>query len=165
MTERPEGFVPVLVDFGLAVSEENAKTAPGQRGHIAGTPNFMSPEQARGEGHRIDGRTDIYAAGVILYRMLSGQLPFAAPSVSDLLQVVIEDEPRPPRQFVRDLPRELERICLKAMAKQITERYTTAADMADELRALVKKHEIEAMQQKVLQNRRKQQPPGKPPRS
>jgi sigma-B regulation protein RsbU (phosphoserine phosphatase) len=147
MTERTEGFVPVLVDFGLAVSEATAKTAPGQRGQIAGTPNFMSPEQARGEGHRIDGRTDIYAAGVILYRMLSGKLPFAAPSVSDLLQVVIEDEPRPPRQFVRNLPRELERICLKAMAKQITDRYTTASDMADELRAFQKQHEVEALRQ------------------
>lgn len=147
MTERSEGLVPVLVDFGLAVSEATEKTAAGQRGHISGTPNYMSPEQARGEGHRIDGRTDIYAVGVILYRMLSGQLPFKAPSVSDLLQVVIKDEPRPPRQFVRDIPRELERICLKAMAKQISDRYTTAADMAVELRALLQQHTVETLQQ------------------
>jgi serine/threonine protein kinase/serine phosphatase RsbU (regulator of sigma subunit) len=149
MTERADGSVPVIVDFGLAVSEANEASVVAQRGHIAGTPNYMSPEQALGEGHRIDGRTDIYAAGVILYRMLSGQLPFKAPSVSDLLQVVIMDEPRPPRQFVRDIPRELERICLKAMAKQITDRYTTAADMADELRALLKQHKVEIQQQQA----------------
>ena len=97
----------------------------------------MSPEQALGEGHRIDGRTDIYAAGVILYRLLSGKLPFSAKSVSELLQIVIKDEPQPPRQFVRSIPKELEQICLKAMAKQITDRYTTAADMAEDLRTLL----------------------------
>ncbi len=137
MTPRGERLVPVLVDFGLAVSEANAGSIAAQRGRIAGTPNFMAPEQALGEGHRIDGRTDIYAVGVILYRMLSGKLPFRAKTVSDLLQVVIKDEPTPPRQFVRSIPKELERICLKAMAKQITDRYTTAADMAEELRALL----------------------------
>lgn len=150
MTERDEGFVPVLVDFGLAVSEATKETAAGQRGKIAGTPNYMSPEQALGQGHRIDGRTDIYAAGVVLYRMLSGQLPFRAPSVSDLLQVVIKDEPQPPRQFVRAIPRELERICLKAMAKQINDRYTTAADMAEELRALLAQHAEAAKQQRQV---------------
>ncbi|MBC8355017.1 MAG: SpoIIE family protein phosphatase [Planctomycetes bacterium] len=138
MTKRGDDFVPVLVDFGLAVSEVTTGTNLGRRGRIAGTPNYMAPEQARGEGHRIDGRTDIYAVGVILYRILSGQLPFKAPSVSDLLEVVIKDEPTPPRQFVRSIPKELERVCLKAMAKQISNRYTTAADMAEDLRSMLK---------------------------
>lgn len=134
VTERPEGTVPVLVDFGLALNESSI----GRRGEVVGTPNYMSPEQANGEGHRIDGRTDIYALGVILYRMLCGQLPFAAASVSELLQKVVEDEPRPPRQFVKGIPRDLERVCLKAMAKKINDRYTTASDMAEDLRALVR---------------------------
>lgn len=140
VTRRAEGSVPVIVDFGLAVSEDIAR----ERGEVAGTPNYMSPEQAVGEGHRIDGRTDIYSLGVILYRMLCGQLPFRAPSVSQLLREVIEDEPRPPRQFIHSIPRDLEQICLRAMAKRIADRYTTAGDFAADLRQLLKSHEVEA---------------------
>ncbi len=123
---------PVLVDFGLGIDES---AAPGpQRGTIAGTPAYMSPEQAAGEGHRLDGRTDVYSLGALLYEMLCGRPPFRAPNVEELLRQVRRDEPQPPRQVVPDVPRELERICLKAMAKRITERYTTAADLAEDLR-------------------------------
>lgn len=135
MTDRVEGWTPVLVDFGLALSEAFDGGVGAKRGDIAGTPNFMSPEQASGGGHRIDGRTDIYALGVVLYRMLSGKLPFQGANLTELLTEVIEDEPRPPRQFAPHLPRELEQICLRAMAKRITDRYTTAGDLAEDLRA------------------------------
>jgi sigma-B regulation protein RsbU (phosphoserine phosphatase) len=141
MTDRPEGFVPVLVDFGLALSESSFGAVLAQAGRVTGTPNYMSPEQARGEGNRIDGRTDIYALGVILYRLVSGRLPFTAPDARELLRAVIAHEPRPPRQFVRGLPRELERICLKAMAKNLADRYTTASDLANDLRAVVREHQ------------------------
>jgi sigma-B regulation protein RsbU (phosphoserine phosphatase) len=141
MTQSADGFVPVLVDFGLALSESSPMAGLTQAGRVSGTPNYMSPEQARGEGNRIDGRTDIYALGVILYRLVSGRLPFTAPDPHEVLHAVITHEPRPPRQFVRGLPRELERICLKAMSKNVTDRYTTASDLANDLRALVREHQ------------------------
>ncbi len=141
MTERADGIVPVLVDFGLALSESSPASLAAAAGRVTGTPNYMSPEQARGEGNRIDGRTDIYALGVILYRLISGRLPFTAADMRELLRAVVAHEPRPPRQFVRGLPRELERICLKAMAKNLADRYTTASDLAHDLRALVREHQ------------------------
>jgi len=141
MTKYADEFVPVLVDFGLALSEAFPAGFATTVGAITGTPNYMAPEQARGEGNRIDGRTDIYALGVILYRLISGRLPFAGSDIRVLLEQVIAVEPRPPRQFVRGLPRELERICLKAMAKNLADRYTTASDLAHELRALIREHQ------------------------
>ncbi len=158
MTERADGFVPVLVDFGLALSESSPASMLAEAGRVTGTPNYMSPEQARGEGNRIDGRTDIYALGVILYRLVSGRLPFTAPNARELLQAVVAHEPRPPRQFVRGLPRELERICLKAMAKNLADRYTTASDLANDLRALVREHQD---QLKLAATVRSRETPGK----
>jgi phosphoserine phosphatase RsbU/P len=141
MTGHADGFVPVLVDFGLALSEAFPAGMAAEAGRVTGTPNYMSPEQARGEGNRIDGRTDIYALGVILYRLISGRLPFTARHAREVLKAVVAHEPRPPRQFVRGLPRELERICLKAMAKNLADRYTTASDLAHDLRAVIREHQ------------------------
>lgn len=135
LVDRVEGLRPVLVDFGLAINEAAADR--GRVGVVAGTPNYMAPEQARGHGHRIDGRTDIYALGVVLYRLLSGSLPFTSPSISEVMRQVQEDVPPPPRKLNREVPSEAERICLKAMARDIEERYTTAADMAIDLRAML----------------------------
>lgn len=139
-----DGARPVIVDFGLAVSDSNSmESTPdmhdvySDRGMIVGTPAYMSPEQTRGEGHRIDGRTDIYSLGVMLYSMLTGRLPFSSREMRELFLQIQNDEPQPPRQLIPTLPRELERIVLKAMAKSLSERYTTALDMAEDLRALL----------------------------
>src|SRR5262249_33719876 len=94
------------------------------------TPEYMSPEQATGTAHRIDGRTDIYSLGVVLYEMLTGRLPFRASHLRELLRQVRDDEPQPPRQLVGDIPPELERACLKALAERQEDRYTTAPDFA-----------------------------------
>jgi class 3 adenylate cyclase/predicted ATPase len=128
-------LVPVLIDFGLALGDD--VSTESQRHRIFGTPLYMSPEQARGEGHRIDGRTDIFSLGVVLYQMLCGRTPFRASQAEELMRQIREDEPQPPRQLIRDLPRELERICLKALAKRISDRFTTAGDLAEELRRVL----------------------------
>jgi serine/threonine protein kinase/TolB-like protein/Tfp pilus assembly protein PilF len=126
-----DGQTPVLVDFGLALSEADA--GGGNRNLICGTPHYMSPEQAGGVAHRIDGRTDIYSLGVVLYELLTGRLPFRTTDLTELLRQVREDEPQPPRQLERDIPPDLERVCLKALAKQQQDRYSTAADFAEDL--------------------------------
>jgi hypothetical protein len=128
-------LAPVLVDFGLALDETRA--GGGAKGIIAGTPWYMSPEQASGTAHRIDGRTDIYSLGVVLYEMLTGRVPFRATHTLELLRQVRDDEPQPPRQLVDDVPPELERMCLKALAKRQQDRYTTAADFAADLRRVL----------------------------
>ncbi len=123
---------PVLVDFGLGLDEAGA--GGPALGIISGTPAYMAPEQVAGAAHRIDGRTDIHSLGVVLYEMLCGHPPFRASNTRELLRQVRDDEPQPPRQLRREIPPELERACLKALAKQLQDRYSTASDFAEDLR-------------------------------
>jgi serine/threonine protein kinase len=120
-----------VVDFGLALHAEERHR---HRGEIAGTYAYMSPEQVRGEAHRLDGRSDVWSLGVILYELLTGCRPFAGDDVSDLFDEIEHHEPRPLREINPGVPREVARICLACLAKRKTDRYETAADLIDDLR-------------------------------
>jgi WD40 repeat protein/tRNA A-37 threonylcarbamoyl transferase component Bud32 len=137
-----EHSIPHLTDFGLArrAGGEVTMTAEGQ---VLGTPAYMSPEQAAGEGHRVDGRSDVYSLGAILYRMLTGETPFRG-NPRMLLHQVLHEEPRPPRRLNDRLPRDLETICLKAMAKEPGRRYPMARDLADDLGRFLRGEPIRA---------------------
>jgi eukaryotic-like serine/threonine-protein kinase len=127
---------PHVVDFGLALREENVGKGSG----LAGTPSYMSPEQARGEGHRVDGRSDIFSLGLVFYELLVGRPPFRGDTQDEILEQIVFQEPRPPRQWDDSIPKELERICLKALSKRARERYTTAHDLAEDLKHFLSEH-------------------------
>ena len=124
------------MDFGLAL-REGAEVTMTLDGQIIGTPAYMSPEQASGQAHRVDRRSDVYSLGVILYELLCWELPFRGSRLM-ILHQVLREEPRPPRKVRDKVPRDLETICLKAMAKAPARRYQTARDLADDLRRFLK---------------------------
>jgi formylglycine-generating enzyme required for sulfatase activity len=120
-----------VADFGLAIDDDNQRFHAGE---VSGTPAYMAPEQVRGEAHRLDGRADLWALGVMLYQMLTHRRPFQGKTHQELFDEILHREPKPPRQLNPEIPADLERICLKCLAKPVTERYLTAADLAKDLR-------------------------------
>lgn len=124
---------PHILDFGLSHSRDHAFKSIAKTGSPVGTPAFMSPEQVQGQLDRIDTWTDVYALGVILYQLLTKTLPFSGLSDS-IYEEICHRPPIAPRQINRQIPPALEAITLKAMAKNIDDRYPTAQAFADELR-------------------------------
>jgi hypothetical protein len=121
---------PWVADFGLALSDNDGD----KEGEVAGTPAYMSPEQVRGESHRVDGRSDIFSLGVVFYQLLTGRKPFRGDTPAQVLEQILWTEERPLRQIDDTIPRELERICTKMLAKRSSERYFTARNVAEDLR-------------------------------
>jgi serine/threonine protein kinase len=133
---------PHLMDFGLAKRAADLVTMT-EEGQVLGTPAYMPPEQARGDSHHVDARGDLYGLGVVLYELLTGELPFRG-NRRMVIRQVIEDEPRPPRELNDKVPRDLETICLKTMAKTPARRYGTARELADDLRRFLAGEPIHA---------------------
>jgi len=124
----------VLTDFGIARAIASYVSTTGARLTI-GTPHYISPEQAR--GMPLDGRTDVYALGVTMYRAATGELPFRSSDWYELARLHVEEPPEPPRQKRPELSRAFEKIVLTCMAKDRDERYANASDLADDLEGVM----------------------------
>jgi serine/threonine protein kinase/Flp pilus assembly protein TadD len=137
-----------VTDFGLAQMQGN----PGLTltGDVVGTLRYMSPEQALAKRVVIDGRTDIYSLGVTLYELLTLRPAIDGPDRAEILRKIAQDEPAPPRKLNPAIPRDLETILLKAMAKEPSGRYGTARELADELRRLLDDKPIRARRPSLL---------------
>ena len=120
-----------IVDFGVA---ERKSTRSEDSFLTVGTPTYMSPEQAKGEA--IAGQSDIYSLGVILYQLLTGNVPFKAPGLAALSILITTKDPKPVRELRADIPIELEAIVTRAMAKDLDERYKTGEEMSADLAAI-----------------------------
>lgn len=122
---------PKVMDFGIAKRGASDLT---QTGAIMGTPSYMAPEQARGESKAIGPAADVYSLGVMLYECLTGTVPFTGADAWSVIKQVIGDDPQPASRRAPGVPRDLDLICRKCLAKQPAERYATAAALADDLR-------------------------------
>jgi WD40 repeat protein/serine/threonine protein kinase len=148
-----ESATAKITDFGLAKRLDgpraplagSAERGEGstQSGEVVGTPSYMAPEQAAGNGREVGPATDVYALGTLLYELLTGRPPFrGSTSVETVLQVLHEEPVRP--SYFRDLPRDLETICLKCLAKEPAKRYASAHALADDLHRFRKGQPIKA---------------------
>jgi predicted Ser/Thr protein kinase len=121
---------PVLMDFGLARRDDSGDIRLTQQGAVLGTPAYMAPEQAKGDSHTVGPRCDIYSLGVLLYELLTHRLPFRGVDTFAVLAKVMTEAPPPPSQHQPDVDAKIEAICLKAMAKEPSDRYPAMADFA-----------------------------------
>jgi sugar lactone lactonase YvrE len=121
-----------LADFGLAHRQDSVEKLTHD-GAVIGTPAYMAPEQARGRQGKVLPASDQYALGVVLYELLTGRVPFSGP-VALVLSMQVNQEPPAPHMIRPEVPRDLETICLKALAKRPQERYANCQEMADDLR-------------------------------
>ncbi len=125
------GLQPHIMDFGLAKRDVGEVTMTIE-GQVLGTPAYMAPEQAMGQAHQCSPCTDIYSLGVILFELLTGELPFRG-NTNMLIHQVLNDEPPSPRRLNNHVPLDLETICLRCLEKEPARRYASARDLADEL--------------------------------
>ncbi|HJU62327.1 MAG TPA: serine/threonine-protein kinase, partial [Candidatus Binatia bacterium] len=137
---RPDRILKVL-DFGLAKLTERDITNTDEptllntdEGAVMGTARYMSPEQVRGVG--VDARTDVWSLGVVIYEMLTGRVPFAGETSTEVMAAILEREPQPLRSYAEEIPLEFKRIVSKALRKNCDQRYQTIRDMSVDLKSL-----------------------------
>ncbi|MEO0532014.1 MAG: serine/threonine-protein kinase [Planctomycetota bacterium] len=133
---------PRLMDFGLAKRAEGEVTMTLD-GQVMGTPAYMSPEQASGQVRWVDRRTDIYAIGVVLFRLLTGELPYRGTAQSQIQQRIVDDAPSP-RRLDESVPIDLATVCLKCMERAPNARYSNAQEVAAEMRRFLAGEPVEA---------------------
>lgn len=136
LVNKKDGVIHAkLADFGLAKNNAEDAFSLTQTAELVGTPAFMSPEQVT-ENSPVDCRSDIYSLGASMYYCFTGQLPFNGSAVS-VIQQIINAEPKPPRSINALIPEDLEAICLKAMARQPSNRYQKASEMSHDFRRYI----------------------------
>ena len=124
-----------LIDFGLAsLLDDPALTTTGD---FLGTPQYVSPEQARGDWQLVDRRTDVYSLGVVLYELLTLAVPFRGPSTHQLFREIELGTPKPPRVLNSAVPKDLETICLTAMSSDLERRYRSTGELSEDLQCFL----------------------------
>jgi TolB-like protein/predicted Ser/Thr protein kinase len=134
---------PHLTDFGLARLVETESTVTRTQ-EVLGTPSFMAPEQAVGNNEAVTSVADVYGLGAVLYRLLTGQPPFAGGTTYETIKLLLDTEPRPPRLLNPKIDRDLSTICLKCLEKDPTRRYSSALELAEDLERWLKHEPIHA---------------------
>jgi serine/threonine protein kinase len=144
---HPQSAIPKITDFGLAKLLRDEGKSQGERtptGMILGTPQYMAPEQARGPREAVGPAADVYALGAILYEMLTGRPAFQGETPLETLEQARLQEPVAPRRLRPKLPRDLETICLKCLDKAAQRRYSSAEELAEDLRRFLADEPIRA---------------------
>jgi serine/threonine protein kinase len=139
-----EGGTPKIADFGLAKRLDNPDPGATLVGQVLGTPTYMAPEQAAGDLAAIGPAADVYSLGAVLYKLLTGHPPFHGSSPHEFLRRKLSEAPPPPTQFRPEVPRDLDRICLKCLATDPTQRYPSATALAEDLRRYLEGGRVEA---------------------
>src|SRR5213080_2655013 len=134
---------PHLTDFGLARLVEHGSTVTGSL-EVMGTPSYMAPEQAVGNNAAVGRATDVYGLGAVLYELLTGRPPFAGETTYETIHLLLDSEPRQPRQWNRKIDRDLSAICLKCLEKGPRHRYASALALAEDLERWLRHEPIRA---------------------